>query len=339
MRIHAYTFALAAFLLAAPNVSSAVVVSPDGSGDFPTIQEAVDAVADGDVIELTNGIFLGDGNRDIDYLGKAITIRSQSGDHRLCIIDCQGDPVENHRGFIFQSGEGFDSVLDGVTVTNGYWYDRAGAIFCGVPYEGTDCHPTIRGCAFIANEVGSAGGAISLLDSSPAIENCTFCGNSCPSFGGGAVWCDQGLSGSNPTITSCTFVDNSGPDGGAIWVVGSSPTIDRCIFAFNSSGGAVTCAYYPSSPTLTCCDIYSNVGGDWIGCIADQYGLDGNISEDPLFCDPTCEAESDDYSIASTSPCAPDANPDCGLIGAWPVDCGATPSQDTSWGRVKSMFR
>jgi pectin methylesterase-like acyl-CoA thioesterase len=32
------------------------VVSPDGSGDFPTIQAAVDAASDGDDIELTDGV-------------------------------------------------------------------------------------------------------------------------------------------------------------------------------------------------------------------------------------------------------------------------------------------
>jgi hypothetical protein len=41
------------------------VVSPDGSGDFPTIQTAIDAVVDGDIVQLTDGVFTGEGNRDL----------------------------------------------------------------------------------------------------------------------------------------------------------------------------------------------------------------------------------------------------------------------------------
>jgi pectin methylesterase-like acyl-CoA thioesterase len=58
-----------------PSGASVYVVRPDGSGDFPTIQAAIDAAIDGDTVELADGTFRGDGNRDPDYLGKAITVR------------------------------------------------------------------------------------------------------------------------------------------------------------------------------------------------------------------------------------------------------------------------
>ncbi len=83
-------------ILAVPVSATTYLVTPDGTGDYPTIQLAVDAVVDGDIIELTPGTFTGDGNRDVDYLGRAITIRSQSGDPAGCVIDCEGtasDPV------------------------------------------------------------------------------------------------------------------------------------------------------------------------------------------------------------------------------------------------------
>jgi len=70
---------------------------------------------------------------------------------------------------------------------------------------------------------------------------------------------------------------------------------------------------------LTCCDVYGNEGGDWVGHIADQYGIRGNISLPPLFCGDANPAEP--YTLRSDSPCAPGFNPDCGLIGAWPVGC------------------
>ena len=64
-------------------------VLPDGSGDAPTIRAAVDSAADGDVVELASGYFMGEGNKDVDFLGKAITIRSETGDPSTCTMDCQ----------------------------------------------------------------------------------------------------------------------------------------------------------------------------------------------------------------------------------------------------------
>jgi hypothetical protein len=93
------------------------VVSPDGAGDFVTIQEAVDAALDGDVIELTDGVFMGECNTDIDYLGKSITVRSRSGNPEACIIDCRDSMPR--RGFMFHSGEDENAVLEGVTIRNG----------------------------------------------------------------------------------------------------------------------------------------------------------------------------------------------------------------------------
>ena len=77
-------------VLATPStIATTYVVRPDGAGDFPTIQAAIDACVDGDVVELSDGEFTGDGNREIDLLSKAITLRSQSGHAPACIINCQ----------------------------------------------------------------------------------------------------------------------------------------------------------------------------------------------------------------------------------------------------------
>ena len=108
------------FLTASAASSTIYVVRPDGTGDFPTIQAAIDAAQSGDIVELTDGTFTGDGNRDIDFLNKAVAVRSQSGDAALCIIDCQGTENEPRRAFIFQSGESAASELDGITITGGY---------------------------------------------------------------------------------------------------------------------------------------------------------------------------------------------------------------------------
>ncbi|MDM7913892.1 MAG: right-handed parallel beta-helix repeat-containing protein [Candidatus Eisenbacteria bacterium] len=76
-----------------------LTVRPDGSGDHPTIQAAIDAAADGAVILLADGTFSGDGNHDIELRGKRIRIRSESDDPAACTIDCRGSGPEPHRGF------------------------------------------------------------------------------------------------------------------------------------------------------------------------------------------------------------------------------------------------
>jgi hypothetical protein len=90
-----------------------------------------------------------------------------------------------------------------------------------------------------------------------------------------------------------------------------------------------------SSVIMSCCDIFGNQGGDWIGTFADQYGHNGNICADPLFCDP----ENDDLTLGGDSPCAAENNPECGQIGAWPVGCGPTPAVEATWGGIKALFR
>ena len=106
------------------------------------------------------------------------------------------------------------------------------------------------------------------------------------------------------------------------------------IIAFSTDGGAVFCP--PGADVaLDCCDLFGNAEGDWTGGIAGQYGVSGNISADPLFCDP----ENGDFRLNQGSPCAPDQNPDCGGIGAWPVGCGSTPAEATTWGGIKALFR
>ena len=57
-------------------------------GDFPTIQAGMDAAMNGDEVVVADGIYTGDGNRDLDFGGKLITVRSANGPDN-CIIDCE----------------------------------------------------------------------------------------------------------------------------------------------------------------------------------------------------------------------------------------------------------
>jgi len=53
-----------------------IAVDSDGPADFTTIQAAIDTSADDDTVIVRPGTYTGHGNRDIDFKGKAITVRS-----------------------------------------------------------------------------------------------------------------------------------------------------------------------------------------------------------------------------------------------------------------------
>jgi hypothetical protein len=123
-----------------------IYVCWDGGGDYLTIQQGIDAAQDGDEVVVCDGTYTGAGNKNLDFHGKAITVRSAGGPES-CIIDCQGDG----RGFCFLSGETSASVVDGFTVQNGWVsgeYSSGGAILCG------SSSPTIANCALIHNTAG-----------------------------------------------------------------------------------------------------------------------------------------------------------------------------------------
>jgi hypothetical protein len=130
--------------------------------DYPTIQAGIDASADGDIVLVASGTYTGDGNRDIEFRGKAITVRSEAGPE-TCIIDCQGSEAENHRGVCFRpESHPVNICFDGFTVKNGFIskekypesYPHGGGIFC------LGGSPTIRNCIITNNHALGGGGGL-----------------------------------------------------------------------------------------------------------------------------------------------------------------------------------
>ena len=118
----------------------------------------------------------------------------------------------------------------------------------------------------------------------------------------------------------------------------SAIRLENTIVAFSahtwSSGKVVHCGAGASIETA-CSDLFGNDGGDWIDCIADQAGMNGNFSADPLFCDP----EAGDFTLRANSPCAPPGATGCGLVGALPVGCGPVSVVEETWAGIKARYR
>ncbi len=235
---------------------------------YRTIQGAVDAAQPGETIWVADGEYSGSGNREIDFEGKAIALRSENGP-QACIINLR----RRHYGFVFRNGEDANSIVDGLTITDGGRTDFGGGIQClgGVP--------TIVNCIFNGNAANRRGGGLYCSASSPTLQACTFIGNTADEQGGG-LHCDAG---SHPTVTGCVFESNWAVVGGAASSEGDSrPVFTQCLFYDNvaaSDGAAI--AVLGSEVTLANCTIAGNEAGQWGGGLwsdgADSLRLDNCI--------------------------------------------------------------
>jgi predicted outer membrane repeat protein len=280
-----------------PAAPATYTVLPDGSGDYPTIQAALDAAGGGDIVELGDGTFTGDGNRDLSFGGQAIHLRSASGDRDACVIDCQGSQSAPHRAFVIDSGEGSGTILEGFTITGGAaWRTgsgappadaRGGGIYCsgaspvirhcvlsanaaefdgGALYSTEAAAPRLEDCLFTLNHASSGGGVLCNSDAT-SFETCTFTGNTARN-GGALAWRESSVS-----LDACTFTGNTADVASGAISAGnaSAPSIHDCTFTANAAayGGAVTC-YGGGTPTFSDCVFTGNSatgGGDWpAGC-------------------------------------------------------------------------
>ncbi len=118
------------------------------------------------------------------------------------------------------------------------------------------------------------------------------------------------------SFQGCTFARNDSRNASAVLAHDADVTLENCLVALQTESAPLDCVY-GGTIDLTCCDLFGNAGGDYVGCVADQFAVDGNIRANPFFCD----AANGDYSLAIGSPCLPDGNP-CGLlIGALGPGC------------------
>jgi len=221
---------------------------------FATIQQGINASSDWDTVLVADGIYTGDGNKNITLVANNIEVRSANGPN-TCIIDLEND------------GKGFrleftptTSVIDGFTVMNGR---PASDLSYGVGISCWFCSSTISNCIIKNNSGVQWGAGIDIRGSTanPIIVNTIFQGNN-SSYAGSAVSVYQ----TSATFINCTFTGNTS----FLTVIeGPSTTSITNSIVWNNSPGTIKGPHINVQPEIT----YSVVEG----------GYDENIDSDPSF--------------------------------------------------------
>ena len=265
------------FLLVACSVSGRAEtrVVPNA---YQTIQAAIDAAADGDIVLLKEGVYAGEGNRDVDFKGRKITLKSENG-HGGCILDCQG----LGRAFLFQNEEGPSSMIDGITIVGGFTDGSGGAIFC------SRSSPTIANLVLIGNRARQSGGGIAVVTGSPRISNTALLGNIAAAGGG------ISFQGGDPSVVNCTLNENTSANGAAIYCDNGSLTLCNSILWGDKTRSQLSIGL-AATVSITCCTIQGGPAGVRGAERGGLFWGQGTIVADPLF------ALTGDYHLQGDSP-------------------------------------
>ena len=242
-------------VLTAVPLMAAIIHVP---GDQPTIQAAINAAHPGDTVLVAPGTYV----ENVNFMGKAITVRSSNGP-KLTIID--GNAAAPVAAFV--TSEGPKSVLSGFTLQNGlgtfnFQYQGGGV---SISYAS----PTIKGNVITKNSADDGGG-VGVYWGSPIISNNTITKNY-GQFGGGISFVGPSSSqvlhnnissntagsggaaelfgAGNVFIEDNRIVGNSASYGGGFWIVNESDeVIVQNLFARNTaSSGSQIYSLIPQS--------------------------------------------------------------------------------------------
>ncbi len=260
---------IAMVILPTFELKAEIIRVPD---DHPTIQQAINASDDGDVIEIASGTYNEIG---ITTDGKGITLRGK--------VDSNGIPITiidgQHQGILmnFSFQDDNETRIEDLFFTRGGDDEYAAVIlFHGRPIF-TNCHFVENGTSTNAR----FGGGVYNLNGAPQFHDCRFVGNTARWGGGYASW-ETGQP-DHPVFTNCEFIGNTDLLGGAMANMRSQPVIDGCLFRNNTAtelggglynDGSDCCLHWNGSFTLRNCVIEENMAGDSGGGLYNAfYGL------------------------------------------------------------------
>ncbi|MCK5330137.1 MAG: hypothetical protein KAK01_01925, partial [Candidatus Marinimicrobia bacterium] len=284
-------------------------VKTDGSGDFTTIQLAINATNNGDTVLVHPSTYVENINfngknivvgslflttQDISYISSTIIDGNQAGS----VVTMDGNNTQTIIGFSIINGNSWGD------------YSRSGG---GIKISGS---PSIKNLIIMNNiaEDGSGnmgeGGGIYMVNASPKIDNVVIINNS--AMEGSAICCNQE---SMPVINNILVYNNSSTGGGTLsfaylnqveltnaTIVDNNITSGAIINVSNSSLEVVNSIV--RNNLFTTFKFEQTVAGDFgINCsysnINEIIAGEGNINTDPLFVD----ASGYNYRLSDYSPC------------------------------------
>jgi hypothetical protein len=235
--------AIACLSLQTPLVRAADLLVPS---QYPTIQAAINASANGDSVVVSPGIY----EEVIRFGGRAIVVRSAAGAGITTIarpVNSPSSPVVR-----FEAGETPAAALVGFTIS-----------------RGTGDFTDIFGCNCDGYQLG---GGIFVSGSSPRIADCIIANNACGTYfsRGGGVYVGSGA----PVFENCTIRDNQANggygSGGGVYIAGGSPqfincTVKSCSVQSYHSGNCGGVAVAGGSPFFRDCRVTGNSASGGVG--------------------------------------------------------------------------
>ncbi|NQV41803.1 MAG: T9SS type A sorting domain-containing protein [Candidatus Marinimicrobia bacterium] len=186
--------------------------------------------------------------------------------------------------------------------------------------------PTLENVNILENHAILHGGGIYIVEADPLLQRLQIRGNTADNYGGGVYVLDR----ATPTFNQVSVLNNVCPLGGGGMVVHAdgSPIIESSIFWGNIPEQIMLFDYGqpPNDVTVS----YSDIMGGESGINLGEGTVDweeGNIEEDPWFCDPTANI----FTLADDSPCI-GSGEDGVNMGALSIGCAVPVAidEDTS---------
>ncbi len=235
--------------------------------DHPTIQEAIQAASDGDVVDIAAGTY----RERIDTEGKAVTLRGAgepsetvidgTGTGRDSALTCRSNESARTRiiNLTFTGGLGQMNMGRGEIMGGGILIVDASPVFIGCVIRDnysrygsgggiaiTGGNPCFLDCLVERNASDHIGGGLLAKETGAIFAHCRLHSNQSPSGAGAYLWRDSMV-----TFEECEFIDNVATAyGGGLFSWGSSPILNDCLFRGNTAAGGAAICNLAGAPIL-----------------------------------------------------------------------------------------